>query len=146
VNCWATDLTGDYNSYANNSLYSPVIALTGAPRYSLDFWMWYRFESISYDGANLKISTDYGTTWTILNTSVPYTGTCTSTGNALLYGQPGWGGIDTVWTPVNVDLTPYGPERNLEIRPGREGSLQYAGLYIDDLPSRKSLLMCRQLD
>jgi|GEM_PF-1927610 len=133
VNCWATDLTGDYNSYANNSLYSPVIALTGAPRYSLDFWMWYRFESISYDGANLKISTDYGTTWTILNTSVPYTGTCTSTGNALLYGQPGWGGIDTVWTPVNVDLTPYaGQNVILRFDQGAEGSLQYAGLYIDD--------------
>jgi hypothetical protein len=133
VNCWGTDLTGDYNSYASNILYSPVIALTGAPRYSLDFWMWYRFESISYDGANLKISTDYGTTWTILNTSVPYTGTCTSTGNALLYGQPGWGGIDTVWTPVNVDLTPYaGQNVILRFDQGAEGSLQYAGLYIDD--------------
>jgi hypothetical protein len=133
VSCWGTDLDANYDTYAKNILYSPAITLTGAPRYSLDFWMWYRFESGSYDGANVKISADSGLSWTVLTTSVPYTGTLNSTYDTLLYGQQAWWGIDTIWTPVSVDLTPYaGQTVILRFDQGSEGSVNHPGLYIDD--------------
>jgi len=134
VKCWGTDLDSAYNAYSKNTLYSPAIPLTGAPIYSLDFWMWYYFEGASYDGANLKITTDNGLTWEILTTSVAYTGTVTGTTDTLMLGQQVWGGIDTIWTPVSVDLTPYaGQTIILKIDQGSDLSVQYAGIYIDDL-------------
>jgi len=64
-----------------------------------------------WDGINVRISTDGGTTWEVLTGPVPAY-TCTSLWSfGEIYGQgtgiPGWAGSKLYWTQVSFDLTAY---------------------------------------
>jgi Zn-dependent metalloprotease len=64
-----------------------------------------------WDGINVRISTDGGTTWEVLTGPVPAY-SCTSLWSfGEIYGQgtgiPGWAGSKQYWTQVNFDLTAY---------------------------------------
>ena len=130
-NLWGTNLTGNYTNGILNSLYFPAVALTGGTNFKLSFNLWLASEAAINDGANLKISTDYGITWAVLETSLPYDGAVTSTTNPML-GQQVWGG-NKAWTEVIVDVSAYtGQTIMLRIDQASNSSTNYAGLYIDN--------------
>ncbi len=65
----ATNLSGEYNNYANDWLISPQIALPDdAGDIILNFHEWFSLES-GYDFGKVKISTDGGSNWTKLHVS-----------------------------------------------------------------------------
>ncbi len=118
---WIADTTlGNYGGYDNRwyeVLETDPILLTGTNP-MLSFYHRYRVESPEvyqnydgWDGMNVRISTDGGTSWQVLqNPSPQYT--CNS-----LYsfgyiheegeGIPGWAGIQNDWVHVTFNLTAY---------------------------------------
>jgi hypothetical protein len=131
VNLWGTDLDSRYENSTLNSLYAPPLDLTAVPGALVKFWMWDSLES-NYDGANVSISTDMGSTWAVVTTSVPYndpSGHANAPGIAL---EPCWTGFFD-WTEVVVDLGPYvGNIVLMRFDQSAEGSVVRAGMYVDD--------------
>jgi hypothetical protein len=62
-NLWATILGGNYPNSMWSGLVTPDIVVPSGAMFK--FWNWYQFES-SYDGGNVKISTDGGNTYTLI--------------------------------------------------------------------------------
>jgi immune inhibitor A len=80
--------------------------LSGVSQATLEVWLWYDIEEF-YDFAYLEVSTDGGTTWSILPGE--RTTTHNPTGNALGPGYSGHSGTDGNfgWVKESIDLTPY---------------------------------------
>jgi len=141
---WGTDLDDEYSNNANAWLRSPEIDLSGFSKngdtvIALEFWQWYDIES-GFDGGNVKISTDGGTSWRILDTEPYYTGTA-SYGNAGIPNEPCFTGTDTTWHRVICDLTPYaGDTVIIKFHFGSDFSIAKAGWYIDDVAIKYAIL------
>jgi hypothetical protein len=132
TNVWGTVLGGDYPNGSNFTLDAtiPVGIVTNA--YMLEFWHWYDIEA-SYDGGNVKVSTDGGTSWSVITPITGYTGTA-NTSNPLS-GEPIFCGHDQqFWELVEFDLSAYVGE-NILVRWhfGSDSSVPYPGWYIDDV-------------
>jgi hypothetical protein len=130
VNVWGTDLDANYPASCNNKLDTPSFIV---PAYAeLVFWHWYDTEA-SYDGCNVKISTDGGTTWSVLTPEDGYTGTANSANP--LYPEPIWTGhVQKYWEEETIDLSAYnGMEAQLRFHFGSDSSVQYPGWFIDDV-------------
>lgn len=130
VKVWGTDLDANYPASCNNKLDTPLFVV---PAYAeLTFWHWYDTEA-SYDGANIKISTDGGATWTVLTPLNGYTGTANSANP--LYPEPIWTGhVQKYWEEETVDLSAYnGMEVKIRFHFGSDTSVQYPGWFIDDV-------------
>jgi hypothetical protein len=128
---WGTNLAGQYTAGMLNTLYSPVINLTGTTLPTFKFWFWYALES-GYDGANVKLSTDYGTTWNVITTSVAYNGTGYAYAPGIA-GQPVWTGNSNAWLEATIGLSAYvGQSVILRFDQSSDPSICYAGLYLDD--------------
>lgn len=130
--CLATQLAGNYNNlqtWAGTTATSPEIDLTNVTSPLLTFRMWIDTEGSTYDGANLKVSTDGGMTYSIVNGVSPmYTLT--------VAGQPAWGGHQQAfgWQFVQADLTPYaGQVIRLRFSFQTDSSGIFPGVYIDDI-------------
>ena len=130
----ATNLTGNYPSsvdWGTNTATSPAIDLTGATSPQLSFYVWLSSES-SYDGFNLKISTD-GTTFTLVPDAdvVPtYSGTIGPTGGT----ESAWYGGTSSWVKYTANLSAYaGSTVYLRFDFRSDVSSTYAGAYVDDL-------------
>ncbi|MBN1619187.1 immune inhibitor A [candidate division WOR-3 bacterium] len=138
TNVWATVLAGNYPNSANAQLTTPGITLPADMSVAeCFFWMWWDTEA-SYDGGNMKISTD-GTTFNIFNGVTPaYTGTG-NTSNPL-NGQAIWTGHVAgmnAWNQYDMDLSSYGGQTIwLQWDFGSDGSVAYPGFYIDDVTIR----------
>lgn len=135
VNLWATKLGGNYSYSSNSKLETPVVKIPSSHTYArMTYWQWYAIEK-DYDGGNLKISTDGGSTWTILTPDIGYNGTAKTT-NAGIPGEPCFTQTATgnFWHRVSVDLTPYkGMTAIIRFHFGSDASLNYAGWYVDDV-------------
>src|SRR5690606_19656016 len=98
-----TDLDSTYESnhtYATNYAQTPPIGLGGATQPVLSYWHYVDTEGSTYDGYNVKISTDGGSTFTTLtNVDPPYPLTVAS--------EPAYGGHVNTWENVLVDLRDY---------------------------------------
>jgi len=131
VNVWATNLSGDYEANANYTLDSPEIAI-GSDEPTLTFWHWYDTEA-SFDGGNVKISTDGGATWTVIEPVGGYPGTSNSSNP--LYPEPVFCGHGQgFWEQVTFELSTYaGQTASFRWHLGSDGSVQYPGWYIDDV-------------
>ena len=127
---WATSLAAGYPAYTNAKLDSiPITVLVDA---DLTFWHWYDTEA-SYDGYNVKISTDSGATWTVITPIGGYTGTA-NTANPL-YPEPIFcGHVQMYWEEETFDLSVYeGQQVIFRWHFGSDASVQYPGAYIDDV-------------
>jgi len=131
VNVWATNLSGDYEASSNYTLDSPEITI-GSDDPTLSFWHWYDTEA-SFDGGNVKISTDGGATWIVIEPVGGYPGTSNSSNP--LYPEPIFCGHDQgLWEQVTFDLSTYaGQTASFRWHLGSDGSVQYPGWYIDDV-------------
>jgi Zn-dependent metalloprotease len=114
---------GDFGGYKNEwyeLLQTPSVLLEGSDpaltfyhRYSVELPEIYE-EYDGWDGMNVRISTDAGTTWEVLKDPAPAYN-CTSLfsfGFSHNEGPdiPGWGGIQEDWIPVSFDLAEYAGE------------------------------------
>ena len=110
---------GDDSTLASYSgddiaLLSPVIDLTRSISAKVMFTHRYQFYSSGsnlYDGGNVEISTDNGTTWTVLEptSGKHYDGTIYAYayyGNPLR-GMPGFGGTQATWVKTEIRLDSY---------------------------------------
>ena len=127
---WATNLAGNYPA-CNVTLDKAVTLSSGSV--SLTFWHWYDTEA-SYDGGNVKISTDNGTTFTLITPVGGYTGTANSA-NPLGLGSPIFSGHgQKYWEKEEFDLSAYaGQSVIVRWHFGADSSVFYPGWYIDDV-------------
>ena len=130
--CIATKIGSNYNysqQWATTTATSPAIDLTGTVSPSLGFRMWINTEGNTYDGANLKISTDGGATFTLVSNASPaYT--------LMINGEPAWGGDQSAlgWQLVQADLTAYaGQTILLRFAFRSDSAVNRPGVYIDDV-------------
>ncbi|MBS4015010.1 MAG: immune inhibitor A, partial [Candidatus Latescibacteria bacterium] len=130
---WATVLGGNYAVSSNWKLTSEQYTAS-ANNPTLKFWQWYDIET-NWDGGNVKISTDGGNTWTLLTPVGGYNGTA-NTANAGIPGEPCFTGGTTgnFWHEVEFPLTlNTGQTFHIRWHFGSDGSVNYAGWYIDDV-------------
>lgn len=130
--CIATQIAGNYHdndTWATTTATSPSIDLTMAPAPKLTFRMWMDSEGAAYDGANLRISTDNGVSYSILNTVVPAY-------PLVINGEAAWGGHQAAlgWQLVQADLSAYaGQIILLRFAFRSDTSSAFPGIYIDDV-------------
>jgi hypothetical protein len=129
-NVWATVLNGPYPNNMWTLLMTPEFTVPSGATFN--YWQWYQFES-GWDGGNVKISTDGGTTFNLITPEGGYPGVLSS--NPYMTGQPGFTGTGvTSWNQVNFDLSAYeGMEAIILWEAASDSSVTYAGWYIDDV-------------
>jgi hypothetical protein len=129
---WGCSLAGTYPSSANAKLDTPAITIPANGR--LEMWHWYYLESY-YDGGNVKISTDDGTTWNILGSYLnPYNEDAVYTGNSGIPGEPAFNAQSNGWVKTTFDLSAYaGQTVRFRFHMGSDGSVTYTGWFIDDV-------------
>jgi hypothetical protein len=128
---WATVLGGNYVAGLATL---DTVAITVPTGGDLSFWLWYDYEA-SYDGLNVQISTNGGTTWTLMMPTVgAYTGSGNSA-NPLGLGVPCWTGhVQGFWENIEFDLAAYeGMSVMFRFASGADSSVFYPGAYIDDI-------------
>jgi hypothetical protein len=128
----ATQIAGVYNlnqSFSTTVADSPPINLTSAINPMVSFWAWVHTEGGTFDGWNVKVSTNGGQTFTDVTTVTPaYNLTITS--------KPAWGGDHSAqgWQNYTADLTAYiGQPVILRFAFRSDGATVFPGVYLDDL-------------
>jgi len=130
--CIATQLANNYHngqSYDTCVASSPSIDLTKATTPQISFWAWVHTEGGTFDGWNMKVSTDGGQTFTEVMTEAPAY-------PLMIAGQPAWGGDLSAegWQPYSADLTAYaGQSIVLRFAFRSDPATAYPGVYIDDI-------------
>ena len=135
---WATVLAGNYQNSANWKLTSePFTATANNPQ--LRFWHWYQMEvsgstpGRAYDGGNVKISTNNGSTWTLIRPVGGYNG-LGYTSNAGIPNESCYTGMQSTWTEAVFNLPiSTGQQFLLRWHFGSDAAVQQAGWYIDDI-------------
>jgi hypothetical protein len=128
--------TGIASNYSNDQAWtgatatSPDIDLAGAAApVTLTFALWVDTEGEGHDGANLKVSSDGGMTYSLMTAVVPaYPLT--------VGGEPAWGGhqADLGWQTVTADLSAYaGQTIRLRFAFSSDSASTFAGAYVDDV-------------
>ncbi len=126
---WATGLSGDYSNDQFMHLISPPFGLSANA--ILGIWHWYDIET-SWDGGNVKISTDDGVTWTVIVPDGGYDGIA-NTANPMSGEEIFTGHADNFWQFDTFDLAAYGGASVMfKFDFGSDASVTYPGWYIDD--------------
>lgn len=111
---WATNLSGNYNNNADEVIEKQTaisLSCAGCNNYYMRFYHWYETE------------TGYDSGWVELNT-----------GAGWFKFSPTYRGSNTVWSSVQLDLTPYsGSSIRFRFRFKSDGSIVYPGWYIDSV-------------
>ncbi len=135
---WATVLAGNYQNSANWKLTSESFTAT-ASNPQLRFWHWYQMEASSsvpgraYDGGNVKISTNNGSTWTLIRPLGGYNG-LGYTSNVGIPNESCYTGTQSTWTEAVFNLPVLtGQQFLLRWHFGSDAAVQQAGWYIDDI-------------
>lgn len=127
-NCWATNLDGAYGNNANSPLYSKTYSLGEATSATLNFYHFYDTQQ-GRDGGNVKISTDGGSTYSLITPVGGY-----PTDPMGWNGEAGFTGDTDGWELVTFDLSSYlGEDVKFKFTFGSDGSGNGAGWYIDDV-------------
>ncbi|MFO0548432.1 MAG: immune inhibitor A [Polyangiaceae bacterium] len=129
--CIATRISANYlnsQSFSSSNATSPDIDLANSPFPTLTFRMWIDTEGGTFDGANLKISTDGGATYQVVDTVSPaYT--------LMIGGEPAWGGHQQGlgWQYMQVNLAAFtGQVVRLRFSFASDSSGSSPGIYVDD--------------
>jgi hypothetical protein len=128
-NLWATNLQGNYENNAQWRLYTLEFhAPMDNPIFT--YWHWYNTESF-WDGYNVKMSTDEGASWNIIDPigGYPEDG---------IYGmgyEPGFSASSAGWQMVTFILPVVESDQlRLQFHFGSDPSVNsYPGVYIDDI-------------
>ncbi|TSA24574.1 T9SS C-terminal target domain-containing protein, partial [bacterium] len=129
INLWGTVLGGTYLDNVDWLLNSPEFTVPADA--TLYFWHYYNFEGTTtlWDGGNLTISTNGGTSYSLVIPEGGYTG------NISALGAQGFGGQIDDWEQVECDLSSYsGQTATLRWTFASDNSVHnYYGWYIDDV-------------
>ncbi|MDH4036226.1 MAG: S8 family serine peptidase [Candidatus Krumholzibacteria bacterium] len=134
---WGTALAGDYPNGMNAVLDFPAITLEADKKYSvLSFWHWYEFETL-IDGGNVKVSTDDGATWSVVEPLRGYDGIAQESARGVA-GEPVFTGYDNrLWQQEIFDLSAYAGETVwVRLHAGANDFVTRDGWYIDDVNVR----------
>jgi hypothetical protein len=129
--CIATQIDGNYSngqSYTANVAQTPPIDLGTAIDPVLQFAGWIQTESCC-DGANVKISTNGGSTFTVLSPITPAY-------NLSISAEPAWGNNTSFanWQTFSASLAAYvGQTIILRFSVRTDGSVVYPGMYVDNI-------------
>ncbi|APR75740.1 bacillopeptidase F [Minicystis rosea] len=132
TNVLATQIAAYYTvnqTFAGTTADSPPINLAGGTNPTLSFWAWDYTEGGTFDGWNLKVSTDNGQTFTTVTTVTPAY-------PLMITSQPAWGGNHSTagWQRYMADLTAFaGQTIILRYAFRSDGATVYPGVYIDDV-------------
>jgi immune inhibitor InhA-like protein len=130
--CIATQIAGNYNnnqSFSVCNATSPPINLAGTVNPQLSFMMWLQTEGFGFDGINVKVSTNGGVSYSVVNTVTPAYWDISG-------GQSVWNDDHSMdgWQMYTADLTAYAGQTVLvRFSFNSDGSVTYAGPYIDDV-------------
>ena len=128
--CWGTNLTGDFNDNEYSHVESTPFDLTGAVSPELVYYHWFDMGATCYDGVNLKVSNDGGTTWTLIIPDCGYTCNCSNLDNEDVFGGYGTG----TWDEVRFNLSSYVDDTIIiRWRLGTSGVVPNPGYYLDDV-------------
>jgi len=126
-NVWGTILNAQYGNNADHQLTTPEVYIPTDDAV-LTFWHWMDIES-SWDGGNVKISTDGGSSWSIIEPVGGYPGTAVG-----LSGEPVFNGYTQTWSMATFEIGAYqGEDVMFKFHFGSDGSVTYQGWYIDDV-------------
>ncbi len=135
-NCWGTVLAGNYGASACYYLDIDQELTVASDAATLEFRMWLNAES-NWDGINIKVSTDGGQNWVIVQEVAPVYSQATTVGNANCHAQePGWSGNQSAagWREMVVQLGQFaGTTPIIRFSFGSDASVHYPGAYIDDV-------------
>jgi hypothetical protein len=127
-NLAGTNLAGDYANNAEDKLTLPAFDITGMADATFKFMAWYDIET-SWDGFNIKVSTDGGSTFTVAEPIGGY-----NDDEIAGLGEPGFTGHSGGWVEIATSLAGYGDgEVLIQIHFGSDGFVQNPGVYVDDL-------------
>lgn len=107
-NVWGTSLSGFYPPFSNSYLITPTYHLIMDPNLEthLHVHHWYEIAE-GVDGGHVRITTDGGTTWSVLPPVNGYSHQSITS----LAGEPGFSGYSNGWRQVRFDLSPYMGQR-----------------------------------
>ena len=123
---WGTRLNSNYSANANYTLSTPSIYI-GAD-FGLEFWHYFETEA-NYDGGNVQVSTDSGSTWQVLQPAGGYTNAQLNSLNG-----PGFSGSSNGWIKSTFPLSAYG-NQSVKFRFvfASDGGTHNQGWFIDDV-------------
>jgi hypothetical protein len=130
--CLGTIIAGNYNdndTWAGTTATSPSMDLTTAVAPRATWRMWIHTEGQSYDGANLKVSTNDGASWQVVTAVIPAYG-------LTIQSEPAWGGDWSAngWQLYTADLTAFaGQPIRLRFAFRSDTTVVDPGVYIDDV-------------
>ncbi|MGA9334394.1 MAG: choice-of-anchor Q domain-containing protein [Rudaea sp.] len=131
TNCLGTQIATNYNdsdTWALTTATSPAIDLTGVTNPMAIFRMWVDTEGSTFDGADLMISIDGGTTYSVVTSVIP-------SYPLMIAGKPAWGGHQAAlgWQAVQADLSAYaGNIVRLRFAFQSDSSGSFPGFYVDN--------------
>ncbi|MCP4583886.1 MAG: S8 family serine peptidase [candidate division Zixibacteria bacterium] len=126
IKVWGTVLGGEYPNSADASLITTYYEITDEDA-SFTFYHWYNIEN-SWDGGNVSISTDGGTTWTIIYPDAGYP----DDSIVGLDGEPGFTDESGDWQQAVFTIPGYvGEMVKFKLRFGSDSSIMRDGWYID---------------
>ncbi|HEM48876.1 MAG TPA: T9SS type A sorting domain-containing protein [Caldithrix sp.] len=132
---WSTNPEGNYTSGLNtHSLETNVFSLHNMAVPALEIYHWYDIEN-GYDGANVKISDEYGQVWQILHPSPDYpVENLTDEFNNPLAGEPVYSGNSGGWKKIAFNLSGFKnwPFVKFRFDLGVDEQKSAAGWYLDD--------------
>ena len=145
-NCWATNLSGDYDDCESSELVSPEYDISGCSGdVEVVFWHLYQLEDIGYsryDGAAIQLSGDGGDTWLDVFPSATYSGAIAGNydgcgGEAEINGHQGWSDdvVNGDWqeVTVSVDEALHTGEFRIRFLFGTDQGETDEGWFIDDI-------------
>jgi len=136
--CWATKKEANYSSYSNCILYVPRMSIAGVGQPIFDWWQWFETDS-GDDGGIVEISTNDGTSWSIIEPEGGYP--CPELGaGSFLAGMPAFSGSSVGWEYNSIDLSSFVTYGEIWIRFhfAADGLNELPGWYIDDIGLQES--------
>jgi len=126
--CWGTILDGEYSNNADDILISSSFIVPSNSAI-FQFYHWYATED-NYDGGNLSISTNGGSTWTLLYPEGGYP----DSDLPGLDNEPGYDNTSGGWQLARFSMAGHaGQTVVFRWRFGSDGSITNYGWYIDDV-------------
>lgn len=123
---WGTRLNSEYPASASYSLVSPSVYI--GPNFALEFYHRYDMES-TYDGGNLKVSTNGGSTWTLIHPEGGY-----PQSNVIAMNEPGYSGSLLNWSLARFYLNALSGQNVLfKWTMMADTMIQGQGWFIDDV-------------
>ncbi len=125
-NVWATMLADNYPNDASAGLMTTYCTVTNSSA-SLSFWHWYNMEA-GYDGGNVKVTTDGGLTWQLIQPNGGYP----ESDVPALNDEPGFSDQSNGWEEVTFELGAFeGETIKIKFNFGSDYMVTDPGWYID---------------